>query len=228
MGNCLIRRRSIKHDDSFAKATNKRIAEMVAAADRGEIDLRDYWNIGDKRKIHLDAISDNYGFGAVSACDLTLEIMDTSDVHKDSPGTFLVMTTSVLPNSLYVTNSSGDDQFTTNWGTDVANAIPTQLRGIFKHYDVYEYNGITYGFDSLGLPQTRLLFGYADGSFFTRGIRGITNAKRKRNAYGSTAYSKYFSGNTISDTELISVSSAGIQENALLANPIPIVLIGFI
>lgn len=42
---------------SWSSGTDAEIVDMVTAADKGVITLSDYWNVGDERTVHLDAMS---------------------------------------------------------------------------------------------------------------------------------------------------------------------------
>lgn len=42
---------------TFANGTNEEIAKMLDAHYKGTIDIADYWSVGDRRKIHLNAMS---------------------------------------------------------------------------------------------------------------------------------------------------------------------------
>lgn len=83
---------------TWADGTDAEIANMVAAADNGDIDLTDYWSVGQERVVSLAAMeasgSNDYGSWSVgeshAAQDVTLVIMnegysvtgvDNSHVH---------------------------------------------------------------------------------------------------------------------------------------------------
>lgn len=78
---------------SWADGTDAEIVGMVQAADRGEIDLRDYWHVGDERTVRLSAIpasgSNDYGIWDVPdshiAQDVTLVLMDTNKYELVTP-----------------------------------------------------------------------------------------------------------------------------------------------
>lgn len=57
---------------SWANGTDEEIAAMVDAAERGEIDLTDYWTAGDTRTVHLDAMPASYGQTAKSEMDVQM------------------------------------------------------------------------------------------------------------------------------------------------------------
>lgn len=57
---------------SWANGTDEEIAAMVDAAERGEIDLTDYWTAGDTRTVHLDAMPASYGQTAKPEMDVQM------------------------------------------------------------------------------------------------------------------------------------------------------------
>ena len=60
---------------SWADASDDVIASMIAKADAGEIDLADYWNIGDTRRVHLNAIEAGIEVAEQVEQDIDLVIM---------------------------------------------------------------------------------------------------------------------------------------------------------
>lgn len=60
---------------SWEDASDEKIASMIAKADAGEIDLADYWNIGDTRRVHLNAIEAGIEVAEQVEQDIDLVIM---------------------------------------------------------------------------------------------------------------------------------------------------------
>lgn len=60
---------------SWEDASDEMIASMIARADAGEIDLADYWNIGDTRRVHLNAIEAGTEIAEQVEQDIDLVIM---------------------------------------------------------------------------------------------------------------------------------------------------------
>ena len=63
---------------TWANGTDEQIVAMIEAADRGEINLYDYWSVGDERIIYLNEMSfdssiDNAQQGAQSICMVLIE-----------------------------------------------------------------------------------------------------------------------------------------------------------
>lgn len=72
---------------SWANATDEKILAMVQAADRGEINLTDYWNVGDVRKVNLSAMSAS-GVGeshVAQTVELVLVAKDTGVQNTSNP-----------------------------------------------------------------------------------------------------------------------------------------------
>ena len=62
--------------------TNDEIAEMVKAADRGDITLTDYWSVGDTRNTYVEL---NNGSGTIYGYRCTFRLLDTSFKTLVSP-----------------------------------------------------------------------------------------------------------------------------------------------
>lgn len=60
---------------SWEDASDEMIVSMIAKADAGEIDLADYWHIGEKRRVHLDAIEVGTEVAGQDEQDIDLVIM---------------------------------------------------------------------------------------------------------------------------------------------------------
>lgn len=61
--------------DTWQDASDEVIASMIAEADAGEIDLSDFWHLGDTRTIHLEAIEAGTEVSAQSEQDVELVIL---------------------------------------------------------------------------------------------------------------------------------------------------------
>lgn len=61
---------------SWNSGTDAEIIAMVQSADRGEINLSDYWHVGDERTVHLDAMSATEVGESHVAQDVTLVLMN--------------------------------------------------------------------------------------------------------------------------------------------------------
>lgn len=63
---------------TWADGSDKQIAEMVAAADAGKINLADYWTVGQERTVNLSAMPAVLVGEAHAAQSATLVLMDAA------------------------------------------------------------------------------------------------------------------------------------------------------
>lgn len=146
---------------SWANGTDAQIAALVAAADRGDLDLYNDagWRIGDERTVHLSAMAATGVGEAHDVQDVVMVLMDrghyTLNTAKASGRTvddFVVGMKDDLVSRGYM-NSSNTSEGSWNgcarrtWCNNVFRAaIPETLRGIFKQFKVITaqtYNGTT-------------------------------------------------------------------------------------
>lgn len=158
---------------TWAAGTDAEIADMVAAADAGQIDLKDYWAAGQERKVQLSAMAAT-GVGETHAAQsATLVLMDSA-----CTGFALAAATSGgkikpdfivgLKNSLSETGYMNSTETNANgwsgcarrtWCNNVFRpSIPSSLRGIFKQFKWKQGKG---GDGSSGLLETTDYFGLA-------------------------------------------------------------------
>jgi len=149
MAECLIKRRYNDGDIptivSWQNGTDDEIAAMIAAADAGQIDLTDYWSIGDERTVSLSAMAAT-GVGETHAAQsVTFVLMDTgaNSGYKDANDktvNFVVGLKHSLNENGYMnrtnTNAgSWESCARRTWCNNVFRmAIPETLRGIFKQF----------------------------------------------------------------------------------------------
>ena len=149
---------------SWADGTDEQIAEIIAAADRGEINLTDYWDVGDTRQVQLSAMSAT-GVGeshVAQTVELVLVAKDTGVNDSSNPcynyqyvddskvrkyPSFIVQQKNGLANGTsgefgYM-NSSNTNSGSWNgcarrtWCNNVyKSAVPSSLRDIFKQVKV--------------------------------------------------------------------------------------------
>lgn len=158
---------------SWQTGTDEQIAAMVAAADLGLINLKDYWNVGEYRTIQLSAMEAT-GVGETHAAQTaTLVLMDktctgftlanATSGGKNTPD-FIVGLRNSLVETGYMnptdTNEGGwAGCARRTWCNDVFRmAIPESIRGIFKQFKWKQRNG---GKNSSGLVETIDYFGLA-------------------------------------------------------------------
>ena len=161
---------------TWAGGTDEEIVAMVEAADRGEINLADYWAVGDIRTVQLSAMSAT-GVGeshAAQQVDLVLMHAGGYDLNAAVASgrtkcSFVVGLKDSLAEAGYM-NSSNTNSGSWNgsvrriWCNNVfRNAIPRNLRAIFKQFKTVTaqtYNGSTnqISVDYFALPAEREIF----------------------------------------------------------------------
>lgn len=132
---------------SWANGTDAEIAAMVRAADRGEINLSDYWSQGDTRSVELSSMAAT-GVGeshAAQTVQFVLEANTKFDLVTATEGgktqcDFLVVLKGKLPtqgymNSSNTTSGGWNSSKRRTWCNNVFfNALPETLREIFKYF----------------------------------------------------------------------------------------------
>lgn len=158
---------------TWATGTDAEIAHMVAAADAGQISLKDYWAVGQERTVNLSAMAAT-GVGEKHAAQsATLVLMDstctgftlatTTSGGKTKPD-FIVGLKNSLKEAGYMnstdTNTNGWSGCARRiWCNNVFRpAIPTSIRGIFKQFKWKQGTG---GGVLSGLLETTDYFGFA-------------------------------------------------------------------
>lgn len=150
---------------TWAGGTDAEIVAMVAAADRGEINLSDYWSVGDTRNVNISAIaasgSNSYGSWSVNSSQPAQTVQFVL-VDSEHPFTLVESTASgrttssfafQVKNCLY--NGTGIDtpSTVTNWNrpslaknwcnSAFRGAIPSTLLPIFKRFITLTANNNT-------------------------------------------------------------------------------------
>ena len=161
---------------TWAGGTDEEIVAMVKAADRGEINLSDYWAVGDTRTVRLSAMS-NTGVGeSHSAQEVDLVLMHAGGYTLNAAVasgrtkcSFVVglkdsLTEAGYMNSSNTNSGSWNGSARRTWCNNVfRNAIPSTLRAIFKQFKTVTaqtYNGSTNqtSVDYFALPAEREIF----------------------------------------------------------------------
>ena len=161
---------------TWAGGTDEEVANMVAAADAGVINLADYWTVGDERQVTLSAMSatgvgeshveQTVTFVLMNAGGKTLANATASGRTTCS---FIVGMKNGLAEKGYMnssnTNSGGwESSKRRTWCNNVfRNAIPSTLRDIFKQHLNITANGSGYttatSTDYFALPAEKEVFG---------------------------------------------------------------------
>lgn len=136
---------------TWADGTDEEVAAMVAAADRGEIKLTDYWKSGDTRKVTLSAMPASCELGD-TLVEQTVEYVLSDPGHftlaNGKKCNFTVIQKDCLKergkmNTSYTNRGGWDASARRTWcNTTYRNALPAALRPIFKPFEVTTANGI--------------------------------------------------------------------------------------
>ena len=171
---------------AWATGTDEEITAMIAAADAGQIDLKDYWAAGQERTVNLSAMAATGVGESHAAQTVTMVLMDatctgftlaTATSGGKTKPTFIVG----LKNSLAESGHMNSTNTNTNgwsgcarrtWCNNVFRAaIPSALRGIFKQFKWKQgagggaTSGTTETTDYFGLTPEKAVFGSGSYSF---------------------------------------------------------------
>lgn len=162
---------------TWANGTDEEICAMVAAADKGKINLADYWSVGDTRTVNLSAMAATGVGESHNAQIVELVLMHAGGYDLSSAVgsgrtkcSFVVgmkdcLATGGYMNSSDTNSGSWDSCARRTWCNDVfKNAIPSTLLPIFKQFKTITaetYNGTTLktSVDWFALPAEREIFG---------------------------------------------------------------------
>ena len=166
-----INRIPILHIVSWSDGTDQQIADMVAAADSGLINLSDYWHEGDTRMVTLSAMSAGDGVDE-SHAEQTVEFVLSDPSHfvleNGSSCHFVVNQKNILNTTGYMqsTNDNGwhNSQRRAWCNNTYRNAIPETLRSIFKKFNNISSSGgnrptVRTSVDYFSIPSEKEIFG---------------------------------------------------------------------
>ena len=157
---------------TWANGTDEEIVAMVEAADKGEINLSDYWAVGDIRTVQLSAMSAT-GVGeshAAQEVDLVLMHAGGYELADGSTCNFIVGQKDLLAEKGYMNSTdtnagSWEGSARRAWCNDeYKNAMPVSLSPIFKQFKTITaetYNGTTLktSIDYFALPAAKEVLG---------------------------------------------------------------------
>lgn len=136
---------------TWADGTDEEIAAMIAAHDNGDINIYDFWSVGDERVVSLGAITGNPNGAfttSMSAQNVTMVLMNEG--YQNQQGIhYVVGQKDGLTEYGRYTATSG---FTGSWDTslirsalnnDYYNALDSGFRNLLKEFSVItgEYSG---------------------------------------------------------------------------------------
>ena len=158
---------------TWATGTDAEIADMVAAADAGQINLKDYWAVGQERTVQLSAMAAT-GVGETHAAQsATLVLMDSTCTGftlatatsggKTNPDFIVGLKNSLLEKGYMNSSDTNANGWSgcarRTWCNNVFRpSIPSSLRGIFKQFKWKQGKG---GGGTSGLLETTDYFGLA-------------------------------------------------------------------
>lgn len=168
---CTVELESALDIVSWESGTDKQIAAMVAAADAGQINLSDYWHVGDTRTVYLSEM-DATGVGE-SHGSQNVQFVLSDPGHftlaNGQPCHFVVNQKDCLGEYGYMnssnTNSGGwNGCARRTWCNETyRNAIPAALRPIFKQFKTRAADGsgssAVESTDYFALPSEKEVFG---------------------------------------------------------------------
>jgi len=229
---------------TWAGGTDTEIANMVAAADAGVINLQDYWAVGQERSVSLAAMAATGVGESHSAQTVTMVLMNEGGktLANGKTCSFIVGLKNGLATRGYMnstnTNSGGWESCARRtWCNSIfRNAIPAALRGIFKQHKNVTANGSSTGTttstDYFALPAEKEIFGSntyanstAEASLTQFEYYKTTANRAKKQGDGGSAYFWWerspFSGTSASFCYVGSDGSAGgsAASSALLLAP---------
>lgn len=167
---------------TWADGTDAEIAEALTRHYNNEIDLTDYWTVGDERVVRLSAIEATSDYDAQPAQDITLVLVNaggrtlTTPINGHTECAFVVGQKDCLDtvgrfyfdsiNDVFgwMTRSKDSSDIRTWLNSNYINALPATLSGIFKSHAILycdRYNSATVSTDNsiVGLPARKEIFG---------------------------------------------------------------------
>lgn len=172
---------------TWAAGTDAEIADMVAAADAGQIDLKDYWAAGQERTVNLSAMAATGVNETHAAQSATLVLMDSvctgftlaavTSGGKTKPDFIVGLKNSLIEKGKMNSSNTNANGWSgcarRTWCNNVFRpAIPSSLRGIFKQFKWKQgkgggsSSGLLETTDYFGLPPEKAIFG-SDSYAFT-------------------------------------------------------------
>lgn len=158
---------------TWATGTDAEIADMVAAADAGQINLKDYWAVGQGRTVQLSAMEATGVGESHAAQSATLVLMDSTCTGftlatatsggKTTPDFIVGLKNSLVEKGHMNSSDTNADGWSgcarRTWCNNVFRpSIPSSLRGIFKQFKWKQGKG---GGATSGLLETTDYFGLA-------------------------------------------------------------------
>ena len=159
---------------TWAGSTDAEIAEALTRHYNNEIDLANYWTVGDERVVHLSAIAATSDYDAQPEQDVTLVLVNaggrtlTIPINNHTECVFVVGQKDCLSEQVRFNTSSylgwGGSSIRTWLNGNYINALPATLSGILKSHAIpycNTYNTTTVSTDNsiVGLPARKEIVG---------------------------------------------------------------------
>lgn len=129
---------------TWANGTDAEIAEMLRAHYQGELNIYDYWSVGDQRVIHMDAIPSTSDYSYVAARDITLILVNRGGKYLASDPSqecaFAVGFKECIATNLQIIKNTSttykwENCHARTWlNESVLNAIPEGMRNLLKKH----------------------------------------------------------------------------------------------
>lgn len=173
----------------WTDGTDEEVVSMIQRAQAGQLNLQELWSVGDRRKVHLSAMT-SAGVGETHVeQDVYFVLMNKGGVHfadDDKECSFIVgLENSLLEDSKMNSTATNTGSWNATprraWCNSVFyNAIPSTLRPIFKKMKIQTaktYNGteMEETEDYFALPAAREIFGGTTASTAGQGQTGYSN-----------------------------------------------------
>lgn len=206
MESTVARLATVKNSSTWGSATIEELTFMLDLHDRGIIDIREIWQVGDERVVALPAMRGVGSFEKHAAQNVTFVLMnaggkeleDGSECHfvvgmKNAFGT----SDSVADLDEYGRMNSSSNTNRGEWedcnrrtwcNSTFANALPADFRSLFKKHKNKTYG--TVSIDLFALPSTVEVMGSASGARSSdegAQFEYYKTASRRRKYYGNTS-----------------------------------------
>lgn len=227
---------------TWADGTDAEIAEALTRHYNNEIDLADYWTVGDERVVHLSAIASTSYVDTQPEQDITLVLVNvggrtlTTPINGHTECAFVVgQKDSLSGTGLFRGSSSarygwGNSGIRTWLNSNYINAFPATLSGIFKNHAIpycAVNNTTTISTDNsiVGLPARKEIVGTNDtNDKASSSYNHLTyyqtksNRVKKRTTFADSYWtnSKYYSTSSVNNVYY--VNSNGSANNYASTN----------
>lgn len=227
---------------TWADGTDEEIGKILAAHYAGEINIHDYWAVGDERVVHLNAMPAEYVGEAHVEQDVTMVLMNAGGKELVEPVNGVAECAFIVgqKNSLNDKGGYMDSSGTNNGGWDQCkrrawcnatyrNSIPETLRNLFKLHKNITASGIgsgtTVSQDYFALASEKEVFGtvtYADATAEAENIqfewyKTATN-RLKKFVSNKNHYWRERSPHKTDSASFCVVDGSGVANNSYAAN----------